>query len=272
MGKNSRKSERNVREKAAEMRKEAEAAQARRERLVKIIAGASVVAVTVGIVGIAAFASSQNPNTSSNPAAAVEVPDAPLPKGVIPSGEDFAYGFPVGTPSSSDVPTLQVWEDFQCPACGDVERLNGRGIKNLGTTGRAKIILQPTTFLDANTGTNHSLNVTAAWGCAIDQDKGIEYHATIFANQPKTAGEGWTQEKLIEMGTEAGIPNSQLPAFTACIKDGTYLQWAKNSTAVFYASNIDGTPTGVINGTEIVRGQILGDPVELEKALFGTRN
>ena len=269
MGKASKKSERTARDKAAEMRKQAEASQKRRERITKISVGAGVVVVALGIIGVAAFASSQGGSTSTNPASATEDANAPLPQGVIPAGQEFAYGYPVGSPSSDDVPSLQVWEDFQCPACGAVEKLNGRGIKDLGLSGRANVVLRPTTFLDGMAGTEHSLNITSAWGCAIDQGKGLEYHAAIFDNQPERQGDGISQERLIEMGAEAGITGGQLETFTQCVQNGTYRQWALNSTSIFNAENIDGTPTGVINGTERVKGQILGDPVELDKALFG---
>lgn len=269
MGKASRKSEKTTKDKAAELRRQAESAQKRRERITKIGVGAGVVVVALGIIGVAAFASSQGDSTSVNPALATEDANAPLPQGVIPAGQDFAYGYPVGTPSSEDVPSLQVWEDFQCPACGAVEKLNGRGIKDLGLSGRAQVILRPTTFLDGMGGTEHSINITSAWGCAIDQNKGLEYHASIFENQPERQGDGISQERLIEIGAEVGITGPQLETFTQCVQDGTYRQWALNSTAIFNSENIDGTPTGVINGTERVKGQVLGDPVELDKALFG---
>lgn len=269
MGKASNKKDRSGRSDAAAQKRQADAAMKKREKLMRLGLGIGVGVVVVGIIAGAAIASSQSEGGISSPAAAEADPNAPLPKGALPPGDEFAYGVPVGSTVEADAPTLQVWEDFQCPACGLIERLNGRGIKDLGQSGRAKVILRPTTFLDGSLATDHSLRATAAWGCAIDQGKALEYHDVLFANQPEREGEGWTQDQLISFATQAGIADEGLAQFTTCVQEGTYRQWALNSTSIFYDNEIQGTPTGVINGTEEVRGQVLGDPVELEKALFG---
>lgn len=268
MGKPRKDNEKFTRDKAAEARREAIAAQTRRERIVRIAAGATVVALVVGIIGIAMYASRSDSGTTNSASNAQEDVNAPLPKGVIPAGETSAYGFPVAATIKPDAPTLEVWEDFQCPACRTVEQLNGQGIKDLGTSGRANIILRPTTFLDINLGNDSSVKATAAWGCAIDQDKGLEYHSALFAAQPTEEGSGWDTATLINIGEETGISGANLDTFRSCVEAGTYRQWALNSTARFYDAEISGTPTGIVNGTQVISGQILGDPVELEKVLF----
>lgn len=268
MGKSRKETEKTTRDKAVEARREAAAAQARRERTVRLTAGAAVVILVVGIIGIAMFASRSGESAPSSASNAQEDTNATLPKGVIPAGEPFAYGLPVGTPSEPDAPSLEVWEDFQCPACRTVEQLNGQGIKDLGTSGRANVILRPTTFLDINLGNDYSVNATAAWGCAIDQDKGLEYHSALFAAQPAEEGSGWDTATLISLGESVGISGAGLGTFRSCVDAGTYRQWALNSTARFFDAEISGTPTGIVNGTQVISGQILGDPVELEKVLF----
>jgi protein-disulfide isomerase len=229
--------------------------------------------VAIGIIAGAAVVASREGGTSASsaPGAAKIDPSAPLPKGVFGPDDQFAFGVPVGTPNSENVRSLQVWEDFQCPACKIMEDLNGQGIKALGQSGRVKLVYRPTTFLDVNLGNDASVRATAAWGCAIDQDKTTEYHQTLFANQPEREGQGWTQEELIGFGSQIGLADDALATFTKCVQDGTYRQWAVNSTAVFYDKQITGTPTGIIDDSITVTNTVLGDPVELEKALFGPR-
>jgi protein-disulfide isomerase len=272
MGKKSQKQDRTTRGEAVRLRQEAEQAKRRRERLVRFGLGAGVLALAAGIIGAAALAAGQNPAIPSNPAAAEENPDAALPKGVFPSGGPFAYGVPVGEPASTDAPSLQVWGDFQCPGCKGLEESNGAYIKGLGTSGKVRVVLRPTTFLDGNLGTDHSLNASAAWGCAIDQDKGLEYYSAVYTLQPARQGDGWTQDQLMQVGEQVGITGESLDAFRACVQAGTYKPWALNNTALFYSSGVQGTPTGVINEEDIIPVDVLANPEALAKALFGTRS
>lgn len=258
-----------AREKAARMRAADQAAQKRRERTLRIAGGAGVVLVAVGIIGGAAIVSRSDSSTVAAPTVVEPDDNAPLPKGVLPAGDAYEFGVPVNANVNADVPTLQLWEDFQCPACKRVEELNGEGIKELGKSGKVNLILQPTTFLDVNLRTDSSARAVAAWGCAIDQDKTLEYHAAVFDAQPEREGQGWTNDELIGIAESVGV--SDMDEFRSCVSEGRYRGWAANSTALFYdAEGVNGTPTGVINGVTIVTGQVLADPVELERALQAT--
>jgi hypothetical protein len=85
-----------------------------------------VLLVVVGIIGLALWAKGNDP--SNQPIATVEPdPTAPVPKGVFPAGDPNEYGVPYGT-AGADAPVLEIWEDFQCPACGALEKANGAGI------------------------------------------------------------------------------------------------------------------------------------------------
>jgi protein-disulfide isomerase len=252
----------NRRDRAAAAREEANAGERRRERMVRIIGAVTVVVVVFGIIGVALVARSSS-DTAASPVASAD-PNAPLPAGVLPADDERAFGVPYPGTASPDAPVLEIWEDFQCPACGAVEQANGAGIESLADSGQVQLIWRPTTFLDRNLGNDSSARATAAFGCAIDAGKGKEFHETVFANQPEQEGTGWTNEELIAFGSDAGITGADLDTFTQCLTDGTYLGWAANSTDVFYTSNIPGTPLAKINGVEIPT-EILVDQAALEK-------
>jgi protein-disulfide isomerase len=262
------------REKAAAARAEQLAAEKRRDRMIKIIGGLAVVLVVGGIVG-GAYIASKNSGGNVSPSASGlpgPNPDAALPKGVSATG-DQPYGVPLGTPKAG-APTLAVWEDFQCPICGVTEKANGTGIEELGTSGKAALYYRPLTFLDANlaaqnaaAGTqNSSARATAAWGCAIDQDKAREYHNVLYANQPQTEGDGYTDQQLLDFGKQAGLAGAAYTSFEGCVKANTYLGWAVNSNNEMGANNITGTPTGVLNGTQLPQGT-LADKAKLDAAV-----
>lgn len=256
--------EKGRRERAAQARGEAQASEKRRERIVRIVGGATVVAVMAAIIGVAVYASSNSPSTdaSGSTGGIVEPdPSAVLPAGVLAADSPTPYGVPYGT-GSADVPVLELWEDFQCPACGALEQTNGDGITQLAEEGKIQLIYRPTAFLDGNLGNDSSHRAIAAWGCAIDAGKVKEYHDTVYANQPLEEGMGFTEEQLLGFGSELGFTEAEFTTFTQCVTDGTYLAWAANTNQEFLAGQIGGTPAGFLDG-EPVETAILADRIGL---------
>lgn len=252
------------RDKAAAARQQANAGEKRRERTVRIVGGATVLVVVAAIIGLAFYAKSTD--TSGQPAPIAQPdPTAPAPSGVLPAGDAHEYGVPYGT-GAADAPVLAIWEDFQCPACGAVEKANGEGIAALAESGKVRLIWRPTTFLDANLGSDASSRAVAAWGCAIDAGKSREYHDLIYANQPEVEGSGWTDEQLIGFAEQAGITGAAGEKFASCVTDRTYLVWGANSTQAFYGANVQGTPSATLDGKDLAT-EILADPVKLEEAV-----
>jgi protein-disulfide isomerase len=256
--------EKGRRERAAEARGAAQASEKRRERLVRIIGGAAVVAVMAGIIGVAVYASSTTPNTDARGSTGGIVdpdPAAVLPVGVLTKDSPTPFGVPYGS-GGADLPILEVWEDFQCPACGALEIANGVGIEQLAEEGKVQLIYRPTAFLDVNLGNDSSHRAIAAWGCAIDVGKTKEFRNAVFANQPAVEGAGYTDEQLLSFATDSGITDADLPTFSQCLTEGKYLPWAANTNQEFLTGQIGGTPSGFLNG-EPVETAILADPIAL---------
>lgn len=254
------------REKAAEARNAQQAAEKRRERTVRIIGVVVVVLVVVGIIGVAVgLKSSDSSSSAATSTASAPGESAAAPTGVYAAGTEYMYGWPA-TPVKEGVPTLQLWEDFQCPACGQLEKANGAGIEKLAKDGKINLIYRPTTFLDGNLKNDSSKRATAAWGCAIDAGKGLEYHNYLYANQPLGEGEGWTDEQLATFAANIGISGEALTTWNTCYTERKYLGWALNSTQVFTEGDFQGTPTGVLNGTQLDI-KTLADQAALEKAV-----
>jgi hypothetical protein len=237
------------RERAAAAREAAQAGEKRRERTVRIIGGLAVVAVVAGIIGVALYA-----RNSEGSITGVEVidpdPSAPVPAGALGADSEWAFGVPYGT-GGANVPVLEVWEDFQCPACAALEEANGAGIAELAETGVARLIYRPTGFLDRNLGNDASNRAIGAWGCAMDQGFTREFHDAVYSNQPQIEGDGWPNSDFVSIAEQIGMNTEQLEEFTQCVNDGTYRVWAANATQAFYDEDIPGTPYGRIDGVEI---------------------
>lgn len=255
------------RERAAQARASAEAGTKRRERLVRIIGGSVVGLLVIGIVGVAWVVSNDGRQDTELVVAEVN-PDAPIPSGVLGAGDPYAFGVAYGS-AANGAPVLEIWEDMQCPACGDLEKSAGASIATAAERGDVRLIWRPVTFLDR--GNDSSTRAVAAWGCAIDQGKAREYHDRIYEDQP-LGGEGWTDAQLLQYGTDVGITGEEFTAFEQCVQERRYVSWAANSNAAALESGVQATPTVLLDGNpnlanQEVRALLFNDPEAFFAAL-----
>lgn len=258
----------NARALAAQARVESEAAERRRERMIRIGGAVVVVLVVAGLLAVGFFAGRDNGTDAG--AAPTADPAAALPAGVDPG----SYGVPYGTGWTADnaasLPTLEIFEDFQCPGCRQLEASVGEDIQQLAEDGDVKLLYRPATFLDRNfpESNNSSARAAAAWGCAVDAGRTAEYHNGIYAMQPETEGQGYTEQQLLDLGAQVGITGEQYTTFESCVKDGTYLSWTANSQQAFEQAGIASTPTVRLNGTDLSIEDVY-DIVTLKKLIAG---
>jgi len=249
---------------AATARQDAAAIEQKRQRKIRIIGGLVVVLAMSALIAIPVLSNKD----------AVVPTDAALPKGVTKD----TYGVKVGsawTAANADkVPVLQIWEDFQCPACASFEQASGSSLQGLVDAGKVRVEYRPTIFLDEklqaeNTaaGTaNSSQRATLGLGCAVDADAAEKYHAGVFAAQPATEGDGYSNETLLSIAKSSGITGDALNTFTDCLTSEKYAGWVANSFAAFNSEGVSSTPFGLLNGTE-VPGDVLFDPAKLTAAI-----
>jgi len=261
----------NRRDRAAAARQAAQSDERRRERTVRIIGAVTVIVVVVGIIAVALVARGSSESTVAGEPTVVE--GAALPAGVLGPDSDHPFGVPYGS-AATGAPVLEIWEDFQCPACGAVEAANGAGIAALADEGAVQLIWRPATFLDrANEGgdpavARSSTRATAAWGCAIDAGRTKEFHDAVYASQPQEEGAGWTDEQFVGLAEQVGITGPDLDTFRTCVADGTYLDWAASSGATFSTEGIQGTPFGLLDGVEVPT-QTLAEDAALRALVSG---
>jgi protein-disulfide isomerase len=254
-------SSRAAREAAARAREEAMAEQKKRQRRINIAIGAGIAVLVLAIVGGAWWSSQQ---TKEETGAALN-PDAPLPAGAVAAGQPFEFGVRSGT--DPEAPVLEVWEDFQCPACKAFESVAGENLRQLAESGSVVLITRTTSFLDrrldaTSPNPGSSARAAAAYGCALDAGKGSEYKSLVFESQPAEEGEGFSDEQLTGLAEQAGITGAAKTTFDRCLADRVYLPWSANSTNVFDTEGVPGTPTVKLDGEEIETADVV-DPAKL---------
>ena len=238
-----KESAKSTRQKAAEARAAAQASERRRENMIRIVGGIAVLVVVLGIVAIGVM--NRGGNDSAEPSGSPDANSA-LPTGIT---ADNGYGFQVSAPAGK--PVVEVFEDFQCPACQQFEAQYGEAMQSWAQAGDIGLTYRIMTFLDKNLQTDHSLRAANAFGCSITAGEGLPYHNTVYANQPANEGDGWTDEQLKQFGTDAGITGEAKTTFDKCVDDGEYNGWAGLSNQAAFDDKVTGTPTVTVNGQKV---------------------
>lgn len=193
------------------------------------VLGVVLVVLFAGAVGVGVHRSQRG-------AGEVRVPPGATASGVV-VGADAA---PV---------TLDVYLDFQCPACRAYEERSGATVDELVASGAARVVHHPVAYLDRFSSTRYSSRSSAASGCAAEAGVFPQFLRLLFAGQPAEGGEGLPDEALVALGEQAGAG----PGFAACVAEDRYAGWVAGLTDEASRAGITSTPTVLADGREIER-------------------
>jgi len=216
-----------AREKAAQLRKEADQKAARRRTL---IAGALVLATIVVAIGVVAFARTL-PTHGATPRNLVD-------GGILIGNKDAKV-------------TVEVYEDFQCPICKEFEQAAGTTLRDLTKDTKVRLIYRPVAILDWASTTQYSTRALNVMGAVIDSSPSsfAALHDSLFANQPAEKSAGLPDSQLVDLAVAAGAQRS---AIEKAVKETPYRDWTqKVSDDLSKRFPPGGTPTVVINGTKL---------------------
>jgi protein-disulfide isomerase len=167
--------------------------------------------------------------------------DAALPAGATAAG--------VAVGDSGAPVTIDLYLDFQCPACAQYEQQVEATIDGLVASGRARVVYHPVAYLDRFSSTRYSSRSSAAAGCAADAGVLPRFVRLLYRNQPPEGGAGLPDERLVELGAQAGAGAD----LATCVQDGRYAGWTRAVTDAASRAGISATPTVLVNGEEIAR-------------------
>ncbi|WP_377642849.1 DsbA family protein [Oryzobacter terrae] len=177
-----------------------------------------------------------------------------LPKGVAAMGEGYrAFADVTARPGA---PTVDVYEDFQCPACKQFEELTGATVTGLAKEGRIVLVYHVKNFLDDNLRNDSSTRAGNAAFCAADAGRFQEFHDQVFPGQPATEGAGFTDAQLSGFAQAAGITGDALATWQDCVEGGRYDAYVDSVEKQSFADGVRGTPTVRIDGKDQELGAI----------------
>jgi len=187
---------------------------------------------TAGAGAGSSSAASTDP-VSGGGSATVTAPAASLPAGVTQDGRSLG--------SSTAKVALDVWEDFQCPACGNFTRqIEPTIIDRYVTPGNVRLTFHDFAFIG-----QESLDAASAARCAGAQGQFWPYHDWLFANQNGENQGQFSRDRLATIAARIGLDGA---AWAACYDGTTQHGPVTTETAQGQTLGIQSTPTLFIDG------------------------
>ena len=208
----------------------------------KIIVGAVVAIVAIIAVVAGVVIAQQNKQDRVGTSTAVPAAAGAMGQGFV-ANKDVTL--------EAGAPTLDIYEDFQCPACAQLEGAMGATITDLAKQGKIRLVYHLKTIIDANLGVDHSLTMGNAAMCAADAGRFQPFHDDVYANLPAQEGQGWTEAQTKAFAESAGITGSALDTWTTCVEEGKYAKYVESTEEASSKAGITGTPTILLGGKKV---------------------
>lgn len=210
-----------------------------------VIAAIAIVTVLAVVVGLGYWLQSRNKT---------ELPSAIPVAAAGPQYPVTVQRDTVVTGNPEAPVTIDIYEDFLCPICGQFEKLYHPRFAQAAAEGKAKVVYHPVAILDRlSTPPGYSTLAAGATFCAAEAGIFPRFHDSLYANQPPEGGRGWTSAQLQQLGHALGAGDS----FARCVQtDAEPRITAATETASRYISGLRpdhrfGTPSVLVNGAMV---------------------
>jgi len=235
------------RREAMRARQAAEAKKRRRNRLLIVVAIVVVVALIVaGVVWLLNRKPSTPLGTETPTTSQLTPPDGDAQRAWIT--------VPSANPNTNAL-IVDVHFDYQCPYCERAETAYAVLLEQLNDQGDITLRHHTRTILN---GVNYqtvamSTNAAVAAACVdvADNTKYAAYNNTLFANQPKTEGPGFSDQQLTQdFPATVGLTGEALAKFQQCYANQSTLKWVQDVEAnnIAPVPNTAGFPAYLFGG------------------------
>jgi protein-disulfide isomerase len=213
----------------------------RRHILLGMLIGAAMILI-LGCVALAPKAQAPTPA----PVIGTVYPITPRPR-------FMAEGVAAGDPKAKV--RIDVYEDFQCPACREyTQSLEPQIMRNDVTSGKVYYVFHSFLVIDQATwdsAKKESHQAANAAMCAADQNRFWDFHDILFNN--------WTGENVGDFTDPRLVAYAQLlkldmAKFNACFQANTFKTNIDADIAAGTKLNVEGTPSIFVNGVQVTPG------------------
>jgi protein-disulfide isomerase len=163
-------------------------------------------------------------------------------------------GMAIGDPNAPV--RIDVFEDFQCPACAFyTEEVERRIAESYVTSGQVYYVFHHYPFLDSNSVNKESHQAANASMCALEQDKFWDYHDILFANWNGENAGAFNDSRLKVFAEKIDL---DMERFTSCFDENRYQEEIEADYDLGLEMGVSGTPSVFANGQQITPGFVPG--------------
>jgi len=160
---------------------------------------------------------------------------------------DLIEGDVIGSVSAPVV--IQLYSDFQCPACKlFVTTQLHRLVDEFVTPGTVRIEAMDVAFLGRGQP-DESLELAAGAACATEQDRYWQYHDLVFWNQGRENRGDHSPAFIGRVADAAGLDRA---AWDTCFARNDVRGPIASRTRAAMANGVNSTPTLMVNGQPVV--------------------
>jgi protein-disulfide isomerase len=213
----------------------------------------------IGLLAVAVIGGVLYQNHQRQEAAVQVIPAAHAPGNSPAAYDQSTATVLVGNPAAKT--TVDTYEDFLCPICGEFEKTEFPLIQQQLSAGTIKVRYHLLNLLDDRSNPpGYSVNAanTALAVAAAAPDKFLDFHYSLFQRQPQENGPGWTQDQLTSLANRLGVSGGQFDNMVAAKANNARIQQnvqAASSDPALQQKTQQGTgfgtPTVVVNGKTV---------------------
>jgi protein-disulfide isomerase len=225
------------------MRKEREKADRKQRNLISV----AIVVVVIALIAVGGYGIKAASDSNKKEDKVVQPANATKDYGIVYTAADAGGTPPAGTKPVS----VELYEDFQCPACLAFEQQSSDFLKQQLASGAIDITYRPFSYLDSQSLNKYSSRATSAALCVLDKGGVKDYvkvHDYLYATQPEERTAGPTNADLIKAFDGLGITG-----LDSCIKTEKFVPWVEKAKEFASDSDrkVNATPTVYVGGKAV---------------------
>ena len=182
----------------------------------------------------------------------IEVEGLDDPEQLVAMAQGMAMG-------DEDAPvTVVEFGDYQCPGCAYFGMTIKPQIESeLVETGKVRFVYYD--FPLVGSGHPHAFLAARAARCAMDQDRGWDYHEALFVNQTRWSPTGDPSDLFVEYAAQLGLDEG---AFESCLNSAQHAEVVTANMRLGQELGVSGTPTVLVGEGRSMARRIgmAGDP------------
>jgi protein-disulfide isomerase len=159
--------------------------------------------------------------------------------------------------SQGDAITIRMYIDYICPYCRQFEETNGDYVASLVDSGQFEVEIHPLSIFDSKSqGAEYSTRAANAAACVANYEPNRfqEFHAALFASQPREGTTGLSNDELAALAEDF----DRADEIRSCIADERFTSWVDSASMRALrgplpdadVDNVTGTPTVIVDGVK----------------------